>query len=246
MRGLLFLTIAVLALTGIFFIRQLWFAPSTPVDSTVSRFLASPQQVRSFKADSLFWKQSGQPSGKTVFVFDGPDRWEMMFENGGRLAAHWLKIDSDTFVKDLSDGYFWDVATDVPTIGSQVDFRVFADTVQKRKDVTFSLQRQEPCGEVMCAVYWILDPFYEADRERITHQLWLDVETGWPYREDFSGDTGVSTTYFSEFNQSKITSPSLTKKASIDQDVFILPDSFLATPPATLENFSPVFPFIYR
>lgn len=239
MRWLVFFTIASVL---VFFAFGSRISLKESVPEPVLGFFSWAETVNSFRAESQVLDTQQRSVATTTFYWENPGRWEMIMAEGDIVITQWRYVDDTLYVRDFEDGNFWMDSSSRPIITSSVDFRSWVkEAKSKETSKRFVWLRSEPCGETVCWVYVVRDSRYETGRETVRHRLWVMQDTHTLFREDYTGDTGMTITEYSEFNQVSIEKPELAKSLPEVESAYLATGSVVASEAAHLKV---PFPFV--
>ncbi len=182
-------------------------------DPNLCKFLNNWKDMKQFSVKSQTSSKSG-PKTEISFEINGEDRFHMMMSQGGKENWNVITMGDMMFTKDYSDNKWWKQKTpkDDQNLQNKFDFK-FDENDQKEEDkTTYKAMGQEPCGNMTCFKYQVINP----DSQDGTEYIWFDNSQYLLRKQEVTSGDGTTTSEFS-YSGVNISEPSPTKDAKEGQ-----------------------------
>lgn len=183
-------------------------------DPNLCKFLNNWKNIKQFSVKSTTSVKSG-PGSEVIFEINGEDKFHMMMSEGGKENWNVITIGDTTYTKDYSDNKWWkQESSKKEDLKDQFDFKFDESDDKEAEDkTTYKAMGEEPCGNMTCFKYQVINPDSDGD----TEYIWFDNKQYLLRKQQIVSKDGTIST--SEFNYSgvNISEPSPTKDAKEDQ-----------------------------
>ncbi|MBI4040117.1 hypothetical protein HY389_02050 [Candidatus Daviesbacteria bacterium] len=217
------------AIGGYFVLNKGGGVPSLPIgkalnpnckynDPDLCKFINNWKDIKDYSVNSTTTAKSG-PKFQTLVEASGTDKTKMVTSQDGKENYALIVIGDTTYTKDYSDNKWWkQVAPKAKAEETKaVDEFKFETKDTPEDKTTYKAMGKEPCGNLTCFKYQVIDPastdsteyIYFDDREYMLRKMRSEAK---------DGTVSESTFAYSGVN---ISVPSPTKDAKPDQ--IILP-----------------------
>lgn len=214
---------------GYYFMSQKGGAPSIPGvpgltldpnckynDPNLCKFLNNWKNIKQFSVKSTTSVKSG-PGSEVTFEINGEDKFHMMMSEGGKENWNVITIGDTTYTKDFSDNKWWkQKSAKKEDLKNQFDFKFDeSDQPETEDKTTYKAMGEEPCGNMTCFKYQVINP----DSQGETEYIWFDNKDYLLRKQEVKSTDG--SVIVSEFSYSgvNISAPSPTKDAQEGQTV---------------------------
>jgi hypothetical protein len=184
-------------------------------DKDLCKFMASWKDNKYYKATSTF-TTDGKTSTST-YESEGTDKFHMVA--AGDVSYEVINIGNTTYTKDPTDGKWWKqtLKPDQQKDLSLKDDLTFDEPTKDEKEAdktTYKKLGQEPCGNLTCFKYQVIDP----SNKDTTEYIWFDTKDYQLRRTLSEGKDGKSDITIS-YDKVSVTEPSPVKELGPNQVV---------------------------